>query len=245
MPPSSSSGWATMSMSEARVDSLRSICARPSALSGLPSAERPPSMGSSRPLRGRTRSPARLAGSVNFVVDCGGVKGVGLCARRSAGAVAARRVARATGANRCIGFRFAQPGEGSSAAVGEFAVVEVNVAAEEHEDADVGGPPAELSGGEVEEGGPEVEQAVDDESEGDGVGADHPLAVHGDVAVARGEKGCERAEDPERDLDEDAGEVAGARVELDDEAERCGGEDGEDIDAAEDAMELQVAGSEA
>src|SRR5215472_15532526 len=117
--------------------------------------------------------------------------------------------------------------------MGEFAVVVDEVAADEHEDADVGVPPAELGGGEVEEGGPEVEQAVDDEGEGDGVGADHPLAVHGDLAVARGEKGCERAEDPERDLDEDPGEVSGARVELDDEAERCGGEAGEDIDASE------------
>src|SRR5215469_15983220 len=144
-----------------------------------------------------------------------------------------------------MSFRFAQPGEGSSAAVGEFAVVEVNVAAEEHEDADVGVPPAELSGGEVEEGGPEVEQAVNDEGEGDGVGADHPLAVHGDVAIARSEEGRECAENPERDLDEDPGKVAGARAELDDEAERCGGEDGEDIDAAEDAVEFEMAGSEA
>src|ERR1700761_2823972 len=69
-------------------------------------------MGSSRPLRGRTRSPARLAGSVNLPVGGGTVKGVGACAQRSAGAVAARRVARATGANRCMRFRFAQSAHG-------------------------------------------------------------------------------------------------------------------------------------
>ena len=98
----------------------------------------------------------------------------------------------------------------SGAAVGEFAVVEGEVAADEHEDADVGIPPGELAGGEVEEAGPEVEDAVGDEGEGDGVGADHPLAVDGDVAVARGDEGDEGAEDPERDLDDDAGEVAAA-----------------------------------
>src|SRR5580698_8596601 len=156
-----------------------------------------------------------------------------------AGAVAAMRVARATGANRCMGFRFAYFVEGSGAVLGEFARVEGEVAADEHEDADVGIPPGELIGREIEETRPEVEYAIGDEGEGDGVGADHPLAVDGDVAVARGDEGGESAEDPERDLDDDAGEVA-APAEVHEEGEGGGGEDGEDVNAAEDAMKFQV-----
>src|SRR6185437_10912070 len=94
--------------------------------------------------------------------------------------------------------------------------------------------------------GPEVEHAVEDEGEGEGVGADHPLAVHGDLAIASGDEGGERAEDPERDLDEDAGKVgAVTTAKLDEEGDGGGGEDGDDVDAAEDAVELQMAGSEA
>src|SRR5580658_2628210 len=100
-------------------------------------------------------------------------------------------VARATGANRCMRFRFAYFPEGSDAAVSELAGVEGEVAADEHDDADVGVPPGELIGREIEETRPEVEYAIGDEGEGDGVGADHPLAVDGDVAVARGDEGGE------------------------------------------------------
>src|SRR6185437_7149236 len=100
----------------------------------------------------------------------------------------------------------------------------------------------ELAWGEIEVRRPEIEKSIDDEGEGEGVGANHPLAVHGDLAVARGDEGDGGAEDPERDLNEDAEEVLAA--ELDEEGAGGGEEDGEDVGAAEDAVQLQMTGAE-
>jgi len=44
--------------------------------------------------------------------------------------------------------------------------------------------------------GPEVEYAAGDEGKGDGVGARHPLAVDGDLAVTRGDHGGSSADNP-------------------------------------------------
>src|SRR5580698_10606603 len=44
--------------------------------------------------------------------------------------------------------------------------------------------------------GPKVEHTAGDEGEGDGIGANHPLAMLDVLAVARGEKGGGGADDP-------------------------------------------------
>jgi hypothetical protein len=59
-----------------------------------------------------------------------------------------------------------------------------------------------------------------------------------DLTVARGEEGGEGADDPDAGLD------VGSDFEMaalgEDEGDTRGDEDGEDVDAAEDAMELKV-----
>jgi len=90
---------------------------------------------------------------------------------------------------------------------------------------------------------PKVEDAAGNEGEGDRVGADHPLAVLGDVAVARGDDGGGGADHPGRGLHGGAGEP-GAPVGEGDSGEGAY-EDGEEVDAAEDAVELDVPLAEA
>ena len=91
--------------------------------------------------------------------------------------------------------------------------------------------------------GPEVERTAGDKGKCDGVGTDHPLAVLGDLAIAGGEEGGEGAEDPGAGLDVGSDFEVAARGE--DEGDARGDEDGEDVHAAEDAMELQMLAAEA
>jgi len=85
---------------------------------------------------------------------------------------------------------------------------------------------------------PEVEHTAGDEGKGDGVGANHPLAMLDDLAVARGEEGDGGANDPGGGLHGGSGEARTAGGEGD---PGCSADkDGENVDAAEDAMELEV-----
>ena len=85
--------------------------------------------------------------------------------------------------------------------------------------------------------GPEVEHTAGDEGKGDGVGAGHPLAVLDDLAVARGDEGGGGADDPGGGLHGGSGEARTAAGEGD---PGCGADkDGDDVDAAEDAMDLR------
>jgi hypothetical protein len=86
--------------------------------------------------------------------------------------------------------------------------------------------------------GPEVEHTAGDKSEGDGVGAGHPLTVLEDLPIARGEEGGGRANDPGGGLHRGSREArtAGRKGNP-----GCGADkDGDDVDAAEDAMEFKV-----
>ena len=107
----------------------------------------------------------------------------------------------------------------------------------EEDDADEGG----VAHGEP--GWDEVQNAQTDEREGDGVGADHPLPVLGDVAVARGEEGEEGAEHPKAGLD--VGSEGDAAAPGDEDGRGRGDEDGGDIHAAEDAVQLEVPAAQA
>jgi hypothetical protein len=84
-----------------------------------------------------------------------------------------------------------------------------------------------------------IEHTARHEGKRDRIGARHPLAMHGDLAVARGNEGGGGADHPRSGLHGGSGEARTAG------SERDPGEgpykDAKDIDAAEDAMELQVA----
>jgi len=86
--------------------------------------------------------------------------------------------------------------------------------------------------------GPEVEHSAGNECKCDGIGASHPLAVLDDVAIARSEEGSRGADDPGGSLhrcSRKAGTAAGERN------SGCGADkDGEDVDASEEAMKLEV-----
>ena len=86
--------------------------------------------------------------------------------------------------------------------------------------------------------GHEVQNAAGDEGKGDGVGAGHPLAMLHDLAVACGEEGGGGADHPRRGLHGGSGEARTAPGERD----ACEGTNKhrDDVDAAEDAMELKV-----
>ena len=84
----------------------------------------------------------------------------------------------------------------------------------------------------------EVQNAAGDEGKGDGVGASHPLAMLDDLAVARGEEGSGGADYPRRGLHGGSGETRTTPGESD--ARERTNKHGDDVDAAEDAMELEV-----
>src|SRR6202021_2735544 len=85
--------------------------------------------------------------------------------------------------------------------------------------------------------GHKVQNAAGDEGKGDSVGASHPLAMLDDLAVARGEEGGGGAGHPRRGLHGGSGEARTAPGESD--ARERTNKHGDDVDAAEDAMELE------
>jgi hypothetical protein len=86
---------------------------------------------------------------------------------------------------------------------------------------------------------PEVEHTAGDERKGDGVGTDHPLTMLDDVAVTRGDESGSGADDPGCGLPAGSGEARTAKGEGD---SGCGADkNGDDVDAAEHAMEFQIA----
>ncbi len=86
----------------------------------------------------------------------------------------------------------------------------------------------------------------EDEIEGEDVGTDHPLAMDDELPVARGEEGGQGAEEPEGGHDDvPEGEDAAGLAQREDTCQGSRDGDGDDIDAAEDAVALEVAGAEA
>ena len=85
----------------------------------------------------------------------------------------------------------------SGAAVGKFSPVEVDVGEEEIADGEEHEVEGEGSRGHVEIARDGIGDAGDDEVQGEDVGADHPLAVDLDLAVAGSEEGDNGAEEPE------------------------------------------------
>src|SRR5665213_1120249 len=86
--------------------------------------------------------------------------------------------------------------------------------------------------------GPEVEHTAGNEGKGDGIGAGHPLAMLDDLAVTRGDEGGGGADDPGGGLHGGSGQAGAAGGEGD--PGEGADKHGDDIDPAEDAMELQV-----
>lgn len=86
--------------------------------------------------------------------------------------------------------------------------------------------------------GPEIEHAAGDEGKRDGVGTGHPLAMLGDLAVTRGDECGGGADDPCGGLHGGSWQ-AGATGGEGDPGEGTD-KDGDDVDTAEDAMELEV-----
>ena len=86
--------------------------------------------------------------------------------------------------------------------------------------------------------GPEIEHAAGDEGKRDGVGTGHPLTMLDDLAVTRGDEGGGGADDPGGGLHGGSWQAGAAPGEGD----PCEGadKDGDDVDAAEDAMEFEV-----
>jgi hypothetical protein len=87
----------------------------------------------------------------------------------------------------------------------------------------------------------EVEEAREDEAQREGVGADHPLAMRGDVAITRRDKGKQGAQEPKHGLEsshEDHGK--GKAAEAEQEGHRRGDGDADDVDPAHEAVEVQV-----
>lgn len=89
-----------------------------------------------------------------------------------------------------------------------------------------------------------LEDASTHEGEGDGVGADHPLAVLPNVAIARGEDGGSGGDEPCSSLngsgDGEVDGLGGVIVGCHGDGERGGKEDGPGIDAAQYPMKLRA-----
>lgn len=83
---------------------------------------------------------------------------------------------------------------GCFAAGGEFAPVEVDVGEEEIADEEEEEVESEGGRGYVEVAWDRIRDARDDEVQGEDVGADHPLAMRGELAVAGGNESGEGAE---------------------------------------------------
>ena len=88
-------------------------------------------------------------------------------------------------------------------------------------------------------GGHKIKHTAGDEGKRDCIGAGHPLAMHGDVMVTRGNEGGSGADHPRSGLHGGSGEARSAGSEGD--PGEGPDKDAEDIEAAEDAMKLQVA----
>src|ERR1700733_8804423 len=127
----------------------------------------------------------------------------------------------------------------SIATSGEFVPVEAEVddqqgCKREGDDADCGQNVAKMAPVRRHE----VQNAAGDEGKGDGVGASHPLAVLDNLAVARGEEGGGGADHPCCGLHGGSWQARTAPGESD--PREGADKDGYDVDAAEDAMELDV-----
>ena len=85
---------------------------------------------------------------------------------------------------------------------------------------------------------PEVEHPAGDEGKGNSIGARHPLAVLCDLAVARGDEGGGGADHPRGGLHGSSGKTRAAGCKSD--PREGTNENGDDVDAAEDAMEVEV-----
>ncbi len=85
---------------------------------------------------------------------------------------------------------------------------------------------------------PEVEHAAGDEGKGNRIGARHPLAMLHDLAVACGDEGGGGADHPGGGLHGGSRKTWAAGCKSD--AREGTNKHGDDIDAAEDAMELEV-----
>ena len=86
--------------------------------------------------------------------------------------------------------------------------------------------------------GPEVEHTAGDEGKGHCVGTGHPLTMLDDVAITRSDEGGGGADDPGCGLPEVPGKPGRPPGEGN---SGCGADkDGDDVDTAEDAMELEV-----
>jgi len=86
--------------------------------------------------------------------------------------------------------------------------------------------------------GPEIEHAAGDEGKRDGIRANHPLAMLGDLAVTRGDEGGGGADDPCGGLHGGSWHAGAAGGEGD--SGQDTDKDGDDVDTAEDAMKFQV-----
>ena len=122
---------------------------------------------------------------------------------------------------------------------GELAPVEAEVddkqgSEREGDDADGGEGVAKMA----PVAGPEIEHAAGDEGKRDCIGANHPLAMLGDLAVTRGDEGGGGADDPGGGLHGGSWHAGAAGGEGD--PGQGTDKDGDDVDAAEDAMEFQV-----
>jgi len=86
--------------------------------------------------------------------------------------------------------------------------------------------------------GPEIEHAAGDEGKRDCIGANHPLAMPGDLAVTRSDEGGGGADDPGPSLHAGSWHARAAGGEGD--PGQGTDKDGDDVGAAKDAMEFQV-----
>src|ERR1700742_3903184 len=85
---------------------------------------------------------------------------------------------------------------------------------------------------------PEVEHPAGDEGKGNSIGARHPLAVLCDLAVARGDEGGGGTDHPGGGLHGGSRKTRAACCESD--PGEGTDKHGDDVDAAEDTMELEV-----
>jgi hypothetical protein len=128
---------------------------------------------------------------------------------------------------------------------GEFVPVEVDVGEEEIADREEEEIESEGGRGHVEVARDGIGDAGDEEVQSEDVGAGHPLAMRGELAVAGGDEGGEGAEKPDDRHDsigEHHGHAGGAEFEI--EGEGCGDGDRDDVDAAHDAVTLEVSRTE-
>src|ERR1700733_9253533 len=86
--------------------------------------------------------------------------------------------------------------------------------------------------------GPEIEHAARDEGKRHRVGPGHPLAMLDDLAVTRSNEGSRRADDPRSGLHGGSWHTGAACGESD--PSEGTDKDGDNVDAAEDAMKFEV-----